>query len=98
MMGSSPLGLIAGNGNFPLLIARAIRQEGKKVVAAAHVGETQAELRSLVEKICWVRLGELGKLIRFFKQQGVKEILMAGGVDKKRCFPRSNRIRKSFHF
>jgi UDP-2,3-diacylglucosamine hydrolase len=82
----SPLGLIAGNGNFPLLIARAVRQEGKKIVAAAHLGETRAELRSLVEKICWIHLGEFGKLVRFFKQQGVKEILMAGGIDKKKMF------------
>lgn len=82
----SPLGLIAGNGEFPLLIARAALQEGKKIVAAAHLGETRPELRSLVEKICWIRLGEFGKLVRFFKQQGVKEVLMAGGVDKKKMF------------
>jgi UDP-2,3-diacylglucosamine hydrolase len=86
MIDFSPLGLIAGNGDFPLLIARAVRQEGKKIVAAAHLGETRPELRSLVEKICWIRLGEFGKLVRFFKQQGVKEVLMAGGVDKKKMF------------
>jgi UDP-2,3-diacylglucosamine hydrolase len=84
-----PLGLIAGNGDFPLLIARAARQEGKKIVAAAHLGETRAELRSLVEKICWIRLGEFGKMVRFFKEQGVKEILMAGGVDKKKLFSKA---------
>lgn len=86
MTDSSPLGLIAGNGDFPLLIARAVQQEGKKMVAAAHLGETRTELRSLVENICWIRLGEFGKLVRFFKQQGVKEVLMAGGVDKKKMF------------
>lgn len=88
MTDSSPLGLIAGNGDFPLLIARTAHQEGKKIVVAAHLGETRAELRSLVEKICWVRLGEFGKLVRFFKEQGVKEILMAGGIDKKKLFSR----------
>jgi UDP-2,3-diacylglucosamine hydrolase len=89
MTNSSPLGLIAGNGDFPLLIARAAQKEGKKVVAAAHLGETRAELRSLVENICWVRLGEFGKLVRFFKKQGVKEVLMAGGVDKKKLFSKA---------
>jgi UDP-2,3-diacylglucosamine hydrolase len=83
---SAPIGLIAGNGNFPLLIARAARKEGKKVVAVAHVGETREELESLVDKIHWIRLGEFGKLIRTFKKEGVTEVLMAGGVDKKKMF------------
>ena len=89
MTGFSPLGLIAGNGEFPLLIARTAHQEGKKIVAAAHLGETRPELRSLVEKICWIRLGEFGKLVRFFKAEGVQEVLIAGGVDKKKMFSRA---------
>jgi len=89
MMGSSPIGLIAGNGEFPLLIARALQQEGKKIVAVAILGETRTELRSLVESLFWIRLGEFGKLIGFFKREGVKEILLAGGVDKKRMFSKA---------
>ncbi len=80
------LGLIAGGGNFPILIARAAQKEGKKVVVVAHQGETLPELASVVEDINWIRLGEFGKLVRFFKQHGVKEVLMAGGVDKKKMF------------
>ena len=86
MMDQSPIGLIAGNGNFPILIAKAAQKEGKKVVVVAHQGETLPELASLVENICWIHLGEFGKLVRFFKQEGVKEVLMAGGVDKKKMF------------
>jgi UDP-2,3-diacylglucosamine hydrolase len=86
MTDSPPIGLIAGNGKFPLLIARAAQQEGKKVVAVAHVGETRPELESMVDKIFWIRLGEFGKLIRTLKKEGVKEVLMAGGVDKKKMF------------
>jgi DUF1009 family protein len=96
MTDSSPLGLIAGNGDFPLLIAKEVKQKGKKIVAAAHWGETRRELRSLVEKICWIRLGEFGKLVRFFKQQGVKEVLMAGGVDKKKMFSNARPDREGF--
>ncbi|MEW6186489.1 MAG: UDP-2,3-diacylglucosamine diphosphatase LpxI [Thermodesulfobacteriota bacterium] len=84
----SPLGLIAGNGDFPLLIAGAARREGRPLVAAAHRGETRRELQSLVENIFWIHLGEFGKLVRFFKAEGVQEILMAGGVDKKKMFSR----------
>jgi DUF1009 family protein len=86
MTDSSPIGLIAGNGNFPLLISRAAQQEGKKIVAVAHLGETLPELEPLVDKILWIRLGEFGKLIRFMKKEGVKGVLMAGGVDKKKMF------------
>jgi UDP-2,3-diacylglucosamine hydrolase len=93
MIDQSPIGLIAGNGNFPLLVARAARQEGKKIVAVAHLGETLPELESLVEKIFWIRLGEFGKLIRILKKEGVKEVLMAGGVDKKKIF---SKIRPDF--
>jgi hypothetical protein len=82
----SPLGLIAGNGEFPLLIAGAARGEGRKLVAAAHRGETRRELKALVEKIFWIHLGEIGKLVRFFRNEGVREILIAGGVDKKKMF------------
>jgi UDP-2,3-diacylglucosamine hydrolase len=86
MTASPPIGLIAGNGNFPLLIAKAAQKEGKRIVAVAHIGETRQELESLVDKIYWIRLGEFGKLIRILKNEGVKEVLMAGGVDKKKMF------------
>ena len=81
-----PIGLIAGGGNFPILIAQAAQEEGKKVVAVAHQGETKPELESLVEKIFWIRLGEFGKLIRILKNEGVREVIMAGGIDKKKMF------------
>ncbi len=83
---SIPIGLIAGGGNFPILIAQAAQKEGKKVVVVAHEGETRPELAPLVEKIFWIRLGEFGKLIRIFKSEGVKDVIMAGGIDKKKMF------------
>ncbi len=89
MMKQAPIGLIAGNGNFPLLIAKAARQEGKKIVAIAHVGETLPELEPLVDKIFWIRLGEFGKLVRTLQKEGVKEVLMAGRVDKKKMFSKA---------
>lgn len=86
MMDQFSIGLIAGNGKFPILIAKAAQKEGKKLVVVAHQGETLPELASLVENICWIRLEEFGKLVRYFKQHGVKEVLMAGGVDKKKMY------------
>ncbi len=81
-----PLGLIAGGGQFPIMCARAAQDEGRSVVAIAHKGETDKALEAVTEKIRWVHLGQLGKVIRFFKNEGVSEALFAGTITKKRIF------------
>ena len=78
------IGLIAGNGRFPLLFAEAARAHGVEVVAVAHRDETAAEIASLVAEVVWVRVGELGKIIRVFKDAGVQRAVMAGGIRKPR--------------
>jgi hypothetical protein len=80
------IGLIAGNGNFPISFARAAKEKGLQVVAVAHEGETSPELAQWVDGIFWVKVGQLGKLISIFQQQGVKDVLMAGGIRKTRLF------------
>ncbi len=82
----SPLGLIAGGGQFPIMCAKAARDEGRSVIAIAHKGETDSALEMVAEKIRWVHLGQLGKVIRFFKKEGVSEALFAGTITKKRIF------------
>lgn len=80
------IGLIAGKSQFPILFARAARAQGYKVVAVAHKGETLPELEFEVDEITWIQLGKLGKLIKVFKQAGVSQAVMAGGVTKTRMF------------
>ncbi len=80
------IGLIAGNGIFPLEFAKAAREKGLSVVAVAHEGETRADLEPLVDAIFWVKVGQLGKIITIFKEQGIKDVLMAGGIKKTRLF------------
>ncbi len=80
------IGLIAGNGTFPIAFARAAKEKGLQVVAVAHEGETLPELAQWVDAIFWVKVGQLGKLISIFKEQGVKDVLMAGGIKKTRLF------------
>jgi DUF1009 family protein len=80
------LGLIAGNGVFPRLVARGARDAGVAVVACAHVGETDPELEHEVSSCTWVRVGELGKIIRTLKQAGCERAVMAGGIKKARLF------------
>ncbi len=80
------IGLIAGNGNFPIAFAQAAKQKGLQVIAVAHEGETLPELAQLVDGIFWVKVGQLGKIIQIFKEQGVVDVLMAGGIKKTRLF------------
>ncbi|MFQ5476986.1 MAG: LpxI family protein [Candidatus Binatia bacterium] len=78
------IGLIAGNGSFPLLFAREARAKGYEVVAVAHKGETREEIDGEADSVTWVRVGQLGRTIRAFKRQGVTRAVMAGGINKVR--------------
>jgi UDP-2,3-diacylglucosamine hydrolase len=85
-VGDERLGLIAGNGIFPVLVARGARSAGVSVVACAHVGETDGQIEREVAACTWVRVGELGKIIRTLKQAGCTRAVMAGGIKKVRLF------------
>ncbi|MGD0289953.1 MAG: UDP-2,3-diacylglucosamine diphosphatase LpxI [Candidatus Binataceae bacterium] len=80
----SSLGLIAGNGIFPLEVARAARRRGLRVIALAHLNETDAALAELADEITWVKVGELQRMIDVLKSAGVSEAAMAGGITRAR--------------
>ena len=82
----SPIGLIAGGGQFPLLFAEAARARGRRVVAVAHVNETLPELEQQADVTCWVKLGQLGRIIKYFRQEGVGETVFSGTITKTRIF------------
>ena len=84
--GPSPLGLIAGNGRFPFLVAAAGRRAGRRVVAVAIKEETDPALAGEVDEIHWVSLGQLGRCIDALKSGGVHEAVMAGQVKHKQIF------------
>ncbi|HKJ14604.1 MAG: UDP-2,3-diacylglucosamine diphosphatase LpxI [Desulfobulbaceae bacterium] len=83
---SDKIGIIAGGGQFPLLFARAVRRHGLKVYAAAHQGETDETLADQVDALQWVRLGQLGKIIDFFKKEGVIKTVFIGSITKTNIF------------
>ena len=80
------IGLIAGNGRFPIIFAENARQLGYTVSAVAHIGETEPELEKHVEKIHWIKIGQLNKLIQAFKSDGVRHAVMLGGIKKTHVF------------
>ena len=80
------IGIIAGGGQFPLLFAKAAHSQGVKVYAAAHQGETDEALTDHVERLQWVKLGQLGKIIDFFKKEGVSKTVFLGSITKTNIF------------
>lgn len=81
------LGLIAGNGRFPLLVLDAARARGLDVVVAAINEETAPEIdRHGAAAVHWMSLGELSRLIETFKKEGVRRAVMAGQVKHKQIF------------
>lgn len=89
VMSPSPIdtiGLIAGNGKFPFLFARAAKTQGIKVVAAGIRGDTSFLLKFFVDQLSWFRVGELERLFAFFQGEGIKHIIMAGQVNPENLF------------
>src|SRR5437016_494391 len=81
------LGLIAGNGDFPLLLLDAARAQGADVVVAAIREETSPQIEQRgASAVYWLSLGELSKLIETFKKEGVTTAIMAGQVKLKQIF------------
>jgi hypothetical protein len=80
------LGLIAGNGKFPLIFAGEAKRTGYSVIAVAHRGETDEAIAQAADEVTWVYVGQLGKMIRAFQRAGVTEAVMAGGIRKVKLF------------
>ncbi|TAJ22234.1 MAG: LpxI family protein [Nitrospirae bacterium] len=80
------IGLIAGNGRFPIIFADNVRRLGYTVSAVAHIGETAPELEQHVDRIHWVKIGQFGKLLKALKEDGVRQAVMLGGIKKTHVF------------
>jgi UDP-2,3-diacylglucosamine hydrolase len=86
-IGKDRMGLIAGNGTFPLLVLDAARAQGMEVVVVAIKEEAGREIESRGAKVVhWLSLGELSKLIDTFQREGVHRAIMAGQVKHKQIF------------
>ena len=81
------IGLIAGNGIYPETFAAAARRAGvRRLVAAGFDGETKPELEGMMDAMRWFRVGQLGKMIQFFKEQSVTQVVMVGQIAPKNLF------------
>src|SRR5262249_8240421 len=83
------LGLIAGNGTFPFLVVEGARKAGVEVAVAAIREETDPQIEQVSDNVTWVGVGQLGKMLRFFKNEGVEKAIMAGQVKHVQIFSSS---------
>jgi DUF1009 family protein len=84
--GAGPLGLIAGAGEFPKLVARGARSAGRAVAVVALRGCADPQLRDLADAFQWRGIARLGAWIRALKRAGCREVIMAGRVRKATMF------------
>ncbi len=85
-MATNSIGIIAGGGQFPLLFTEAAKARGVEVAAVGHQGETDPELEGEADCFCWVKLGQLGRIIKFFKRHEISRIVFLGTITKTRIF------------
>lgn len=77
-----PIGLLAGWGRYPVVVADAIRSRGHRVCCVGYIGHAQAEIVDACDEFRWLGLAKLGGTIRYFKSQGVRLATMAGKIHK----------------
>jgi len=75
------LGIIAGNGRYPVLLAQAARAHGvRRLVVVGFSGETAPEMEGLADHYTRLRVGQLGGLCHYFREQKVTQAIMAGQI------------------
>ncbi len=79
-------GLIAGNGHFPFLVIEGAKSAAVELSVIAITEETDPQIDRVAENVKWVNIGQLGKMIEFFKNEGVGQVIMAGQVKHVQIF------------
>jgi UDP-2,3-diacylglucosamine hydrolase len=82
----TPLGLIAGEGVFPLLVARGARAAGRQVVCAALADSAWPELAEECDRFKWVGIARIGQWVRLLRNAGCTDAIMVGRVKKTRMY------------
>ncbi len=76
------IGIIAGSGQFPLLLARAAKAGGLSVAICGLSGHADPALAAEADAFELLPIGQLNRLIKFFQSLGVTRLCFAGAVKK----------------
>jgi DUF1009 family protein len=80
------IGLVAGWGRYPLVVAEALREQGFETYCLGIKDHVDESIRDVVNHFEWVGLARLGQAIRYFRRNGVEQAMMAGKVHKVRLY------------
>lgn len=81
-----PIGLVAGYGSFPLLFAKAALSQKRPVIVFGIEGITDKRIEEFAAEAFYVKWGELGRLFELLRSKSIREIVLAGGIPKKRIY------------
>jgi DUF1009 family protein len=79
------IGLIAGSGQFPMIFSKAAKAKGFEIFAVAYVKETDPRLADYVNEMEWMHIGQIDRLIKFFKKNDIEEAVLMGAIKKTRA-------------
>jgi UDP-2,3-diacylglucosamine hydrolase len=80
------IGLVAGWGRYPLVVAEALRSQGYETYCLAIKDHADDSIRDMVDDFHWIGLAKLGEAIRYFRRHGIEQATMAGKVHKVRLY------------
>lgn len=81
-----PVGLIAGSGRLPFLVANGMRKTGRPVMIAGIAGLASPRLKDLADQFIWISIVRMGRWSSFLRKHDVHEAVIIGGVRKKELF------------
>ena len=87
------IGMLAGWGSYPVVIAEALRRQGREVYCLGTIGHADPALAEVCHDFRWLGLAKFGAAIRYFQRHGVTEVMMAGKILKMRLFQRWSWLR-----
>jgi len=79
---AEPVGLVAGWGRFPILVAESLIRAKIPVYCIAIHGHADKHLEYLCTNVCWSGVARFGAHVRYFRRNGVKQVTMAGKLFK----------------
>lgn len=88
MLAGETIGILAGWGRYPVMVAEAVRRHGGRTAILAIRDHADAELEALADVHGDVGVAEIGHAIEFFRKAGCRRATMAGKVHKKKLFGR----------
>ncbi|MEM7397232.1 MAG: UDP-2,3-diacylglucosamine diphosphatase LpxI, partial [Verrucomicrobiota bacterium] len=83
----SGLGIIAGRGAYPRILADSARKQGvERIFVVGFRKETDPVIEQFVDEVAWTHIGQLARMLEAFERSGVKEVVMAGQITPTHLF------------